>query len=123
IDVPYPGNFYVSSFADIAFVDTALNDFRLNATSPYKNAGTDGTDLGVDMDALKTASTSVSTPAPGAPSPTTPVPGPAITATWNSGSITATWSGIPSPTPSDWIGLYAPGAPDGSARAWLYVSC
>src|SRR5207249_4121518 len=38
-------------------------------------------------------------------------------------SATATWSGIGSPSSTDWIGLYAPGAPDGSALTWMYVSC
>jgi galactose oxidase-like protein/PKD domain-containing protein len=38
-------------------------------------------------------------------------------------SVTAAWSGILSPSPSDWIGLYAPGAADGSGLNWLYVSC
>ncbi len=39
------------------------------------------------------------------------------------GSVTATWSGIAAPTPTDWIGLYAPGAPDTAFLAWTYVSC
>jgi uncharacterized protein YegP (UPF0339 family) len=39
------------------------------------------------------------------------------------GSVTATWSAIPSPTTTDWIGLYAPGAADTAYVAWIYVSC
>ena len=39
------------------------------------------------------------------------------------GTVTATWSGFPSPTPTDWIGLYAPGTPDSAFLAWIYVSC
>src|SRR5262249_33731549 len=39
------------------------------------------------------------------------------------GSVSATWSGIAAPTPTDWIGLYASGAGDGAFLAWLYVSC
>lgn len=35
-------------------------------------------------------------------------------------SVTATWSDIPAPTTTDWIGLYAPGVADGSYLAWLY---
>jgi hypothetical protein len=38
-------------------------------------------------------------------------------------SVTATWSGIPTPTSTDWIGLYSPGAADTAFRAWIYVSC
>jgi len=39
------------------------------------------------------------------------------------GTVTATWTAIPSPTDLDWIGLYVPGAPDTSYLAWVYVSC
>jgi hypothetical protein len=39
------------------------------------------------------------------------------------GTVTATWSGIAAPTPTDWIGLYAPGAADTAYLAWVYVSC
>ena len=39
------------------------------------------------------------------------------------GTVTATWSGIPSPTPTDWVGLYAPGTADSAFLAWMYVSC
>lgn len=38
------------------------------------------------------------------------------------GSVTATWSGIASPSPTDWIGLYAVGAPDSAVRAWRYTT-
>ena len=47
-------------------------------------------------------------------SPTTVAPG---------GTVTATWSGITAPTTTDWIGLYTPGAPNGSYIDWIYVSC
>jgi hypothetical protein len=39
------------------------------------------------------------------------------------GTVTATWGGIASPSPTDWIGLYAAGAPDTAYLAWIYVSC
>ena len=39
------------------------------------------------------------------------------------GTVTATWSGIASPTATDWIGLYQPGAGNTSFIAWIYVSC
>src|SRR5207248_2372669 len=38
-------------------------------------------------------------------------------------SVTASWSGIASPTPTDWIGLYTPGAGDMAYVGWIYVSC
>jgi glucose/arabinose dehydrogenase len=39
------------------------------------------------------------------------------------GTVTATWSGISAPTATDWIGLYAAGAPDTAYIEWIYVSC
>jgi VCBS repeat protein len=39
------------------------------------------------------------------------------------GSVIAAWSGIVSPTASDWIGLYALGSADTAYLAWMYVSC
>jgi hypothetical protein len=57
----------------------------------------------------------------------TPPPGPTLTVSPTSvaagGSVTATWSGITSATPTDWIGLYVPGAADSGYLAWVYVSC
>lgn len=38
-------------------------------------------------------------------------------------SLTATWSGIVSPTARDWIGLYPSGAPNTAFVAWEYVGC
>ena len=38
-------------------------------------------------------------------------------------AITAAWSGMPTPAPRDWIGLYTPGAGNGSYIDWIYVSC
>jgi RHS repeat-associated protein len=37
-------------------------------------------------------------------------------------SVTATWSGISTPTTTDWIGLYTPGAPDNPRSAWRYTT-
>jgi hypothetical protein len=38
------------------------------------------------------------------------------------GTITASWSGILNPTPNDWIGIYAIGAPDNSPLGWQGTS-
>ena len=46
--------------------------------------------------------------------PTTVTPG---------GTLTAAWSGIPTPTSRDWIGLFASAAGNGSYQNWIYVSC
>ena len=47
-------------------------------------------------------------------SPTTIAPG---------GTVTVNWSGLAAPTASDWIGLYASGAPNSAYLDWMYVSC
>jgi hypothetical protein len=39
------------------------------------------------------------------------------------GTLTATWTGITTPTPTDWIGLFAPGTPNTAYIDWIYVSC
>ena len=44
-----PGNFFLASLNDIGFVDWPGGNYRLTTSSPYKNAGTDGKDLGVDF--------------------------------------------------------------------------
>ena len=56
----YPtGNFFPANIGAVGFVDTAADNFRLKASSPYKNAATDGKDLGADMDSIEKASTYV----------------------------------------------------------------
>ncbi|MGH9851754.1 MAG: hypothetical protein ACREBD_18110, partial [Blastocatellia bacterium] len=52
----YPAdNFFPATLDSVKFVNTASGNFRLEATSPYKNAGTDGKDLGCDMDLINAA--------------------------------------------------------------------
>jgi hypothetical protein len=38
-------------------------------------------------------------------------------------SATVSWSGIATPSPTDWIGLYTIGAADVAFKAWVYVNC
>jgi hypothetical protein len=47
-------------------------------------------------------------------SPATTTPG---------GLITGTWSGLTTPTPTDWLGLYAAGTADEAYLDWKYVGC
>jgi len=71
-DNPYPtGNFFPSSYnPGVGFANYAGADYHLTASSPYKNAGTDGRDLGADIDAVLAATaTAVSG---NTPSDTTP---------------------------------------------------
>lgn len=52
----YPsGNFFPGSVAEVDFVNYNAGDYHLLPGSPYKNAGTDGKDLGADVAALEAA--------------------------------------------------------------------
>jgi hypothetical protein len=43
----YPlGNYFINSFSEVGFVDMANGDYRLSSSSPYRNAGADGKDIG-----------------------------------------------------------------------------
>ena len=82
----YPvGNSFVLT-PQVGFVDYVGGNYRLASGSAFKNAATDGKDVGVDMDALLAAQGSV-TPSP------TPTPTPTPTAT-------PTPTPIPTPTPT-----------------------
>lgn len=50
-----PGNFFPATLAQVGFVDLERGNYRLAPGSPYRNAGTDGKDLGADIDALDAA--------------------------------------------------------------------
>jgi len=50
-----PGNFFPGSFQDVGFLDLAGRDYRLSPSSPFHRAGTDGRDIGADLDALPPA--------------------------------------------------------------------
>jgi uncharacterized protein (TIGR03437 family) len=52
----YPAdNFFPAVLDDARFVDRNGGNYRLAANSPYKNAGTDGKDIGCDFDVLDAA--------------------------------------------------------------------
>src|ERR1044071_1410400 len=48
-------NFFPPSLDRVGFIDLAGKTFRLSSSSAYKNAATDGKDVGVDFDVLKAA--------------------------------------------------------------------
>jgi hypothetical protein len=53
----YPaGNYFPSNITSVGFVDYAGGDYHLSSSSPYKNLGTDGKDLGADIDSIVIAS-------------------------------------------------------------------
>jgi hypothetical protein len=52
----YPsGNFFPAAISDIGFENYAAGDYRLQASSPYKNAATDGKDIGANPDSVAVA--------------------------------------------------------------------
>jgi hypothetical protein len=93
----YPaGNFFPSSIDQVGFVNYAGGDYRLAATSPYKNAGTDSKDLGAN---LTSAPSAASAPTP----PATPTPNPPATPDAPS---TPTPPSNPAPNiPSSWVNI------------------
>jgi hypothetical protein len=53
-EIKYPAdNFTPASLSQVGFVDLTGGDYRLGPTSPYRNAGTDGKDIGRDFTALR----------------------------------------------------------------------
>lgn len=59
-----PNNFFPALLSQVGFVDPANDDYRLLDTSPYKNAGADGKDLGADVAAILAATAAVTNPPP-----------------------------------------------------------
>jgi hypothetical protein len=59
VDAPansYPaGNFFPTTVSTIAFANYAGGNYTLTANSPYKNAGTDGADIGANLSSLSVA--------------------------------------------------------------------
>ena len=51
--IGYPvGNYFPANITAVGFVNYAGGDYHLAASSPYKNLGTDGKDLGADIDSI-----------------------------------------------------------------------
>ncbi len=55
----HPNNFFPSSLDAVGFADASRGNYRLAHNSRYRKAATDGTDIGVDMDALEAATAGV----------------------------------------------------------------
>jgi hypothetical protein len=49
-----PDNFFPATAGEVGFIDLAGGNYHLAATSPFKNGGTDGKDIGVDADGTST---------------------------------------------------------------------
>src|SRR6266446_1162371 len=88
----YPAdNLFPASLAAVGFVDFAGHNYRLAASSPYKNAATDGTDIGANIDALEASTASVISGAPGTSDtvpPTVSLTAPANGATVSGATVT-----------------------------------
>jgi hypothetical protein len=50
-----PDNFYPASLDAVGFVDLLRGNYRLRADSKFRGRGTDGKDVGCDLDALEAA--------------------------------------------------------------------
>jgi len=55
-----PGNFFPPDWTTVQFMDYTNGDYRLQPTSPYHDAGTDGKDVGGDIGAVNSATLGVS---------------------------------------------------------------
>jgi PKD repeat protein len=52
----YPaGNYFPATLDAVGFIDRLAGNYHLSTTSLYRNAGTDGKDIGADMDAIEQA--------------------------------------------------------------------
>jgi Putative Ig domain len=59
---PYPTGTFLTTFSSVGFASYNNGnggDYQLSPTSPYKNAGTDGKDLGADVSSLQAATSGV----------------------------------------------------------------
>src|SRR5262245_52398150 len=88
----YPAdNFNISSLIEVGFLNLAGGDFRLGANSPYKNAGSDGRDIGCQ---LGSAPPPTPSPKPNPTPPPTPSPKPNPTPTSPLGAQAVLWTNI-----------------------------
>ena len=128
VNAPFTIGCTSGSTASALFVNAGAADFHLRSGSPAIDAGVtlalvtqdrDGVprpqppggayDIGAyERTGTATGGTTLSA------SPTSVAPG---------GTITATWSGIATPSATDWIGLYTLGAANTAYIHWIYVSC
>ena len=61
----YPqGNWFPPDRASVGFIKHDEGNYRLATDSPFKMAGTDGKDIGADLDAIEAATTGVRTGKP-----------------------------------------------------------
>jgi uncharacterized protein (TIGR03437 family) len=96
VDSIYPtGNFAPANLDAVGFVDLASRNYRLSLNSPYKGAGTNGSDPGCNIDALNAAMNGSSSTSP-TPTPT-PIASPTPTPSSSPGSNTPPSVSLTSP--------------------------
>jgi hypothetical protein len=89
-----------------------LSGLAFNTLYHYRVKGRDASgNLAVSPDATFTTAGPPAGPTISA-TPTAVIPG---------GATTVSWSGVSSPTTSDWVGLYKSGAADGAYTKWFYT--
>ncbi|MDQ6654159.1 MAG: right-handed parallel beta-helix repeat-containing protein, partial [Acidobacteriota bacterium] len=77
----YPaGNFCPADQSSVGFIDAASGNYRLGSFSRYRNQASDGTDPGINQDALEAALAGGTSTPPPTPTPT-PTPSPTPTPT------------------------------------------
>jgi hypothetical protein len=76
-----PGNYFPASTSAVGFTDYAKGDYRLTAASAYHDAATDGTDIGVDFDAMAAAMAGAPTVPPPPPPPSGDTTAPTVSIT------------------------------------------
>jgi len=76
----YPGNYFPTDWSGV-FVNQAGGDYHVLSTSVYHNAGTDGKDLGANIDVINTATANVISGQRGSLTPPPPPPPPPPTDT------------------------------------------
>jgi hypothetical protein len=104
-----PNNFFPTSIADVGFVDPPNGNYRLASTSPYKSGGTDGKDIGADIDAIEAAmATRFEDTSPSA----------TYTAGWIQDSTSRAWSGSTAAI-SATAGVRATFAFTGTSVSWV----
>ena len=55
----HPSNFFPNGLDTVKFVDRPRGNYRLASSSPYRRAGTDGKDIGANIDAIEAATAGV----------------------------------------------------------------
>ncbi len=91
-----PDNFLPASLNDVGFVNLAGGDYHLSLSSPYNNAATDGSDVGVDFDAILSATAGAidgtTTVSPPPPDTTPPLISAVSTPLISSSGATVSWT-------------------------------